>query len=73
MNKRQVKKKYKLKYGINPPNKYEKALHSLINWMLVAYYENGMLPEADFLRMLGRCDVDGKVVAMQLWEEMNIA
>lgn len=72
MNKRQTKKQYKLKYGINPPNKYQKALHSLINALLLAYYKRGILSEAEFLKMLSRCDQDGQRIALELWAQINL-
>lgn len=72
MNKRQIKKQYKLKHGINPPNQQQKALHSLINILLLAYYKRGIISEVEFLRMLHRCDQDGQRIALELWGQINI-
>lgn len=71
MNKRQTKKQYKLKHGINPPNQQQKALHSLINILLLAYYKRGILSEVEFVKRLQRCDLDGQRIALELWAQIT--
>lgn len=71
MNRRQEKKLYKQKYGNRPPNKYEKALHDLLDWMLVYYYTYGNIPEIEFLTRLQKCNLSGQIIALQKWDEIK--